>query len=119
MMMSRIGQTPAPRSTLVRCGRVECHAMDSLNRAAIFGERHGAVERIAPGFCEPALEADHMARYRWAAQWVRGCIVLDAASGTGYGAEILRAAGARAVVSVDRSRLALRFGSRRYDLRPV
>ncbi len=47
------------------------------------------------------LEAEHVARYRWAAALVEGKRVLDAGCGTGYGAELLARAGAAAVVGVD------------------
>jgi SAM-dependent methyltransferase len=47
------------------------------------------------------LEAEHLARYRWAATLVEGKRVLDAGCGTGYGAELLAREGAAAVVGVD------------------
>ena len=92
---------------------------DSVDRARVFGERPDAVERMAPGYFDPAFEAESLARYRWASRWVRDRVVLDVACGTGYGASILRGAGARIVVSVDLSRDALRFGRPRYGLAPV
>lgn len=42
-----------------------------------------------------------MARYRYAGAQFRARVVLDAGSGTGYGAHVLTSAGARSVVSVD------------------
>ncbi len=92
---------------------------DMVDRARVFGERPEAVERIAPGFFQPSFEAEHLARYRWASRWVRDRLVLDVACGTGYGASILRAAGARGVVSLDVSRHALRFGFSRYNIIPI
>lgn len=47
------------------------------------------------------VEAEHVARYAWAAQFVEGRRVLDAACGEGYGAQMLLAAGAAEVVGVD------------------
>ena len=47
------------------------------------------------------VHAQHLARYRFAAQFARGRRVLDAACGEGYGTAILAAAGARAAVGVD------------------
>jgi SAM-dependent methyltransferase len=47
------------------------------------------------------VHAQHLARYRFAAQFARGRRVLDAACGEGYGTAILAAAGARAAAGVD------------------
>jgi SAM-dependent methyltransferase len=94
--------------------------MKEVDRAALFGERpSGVSERIAPGFFPAQFEAEHLERYWWSARWGRGLKVLDVACGTGYGAEILRRAGARLVVSVDVSFEALRFGKASYGLIPL
>jgi SAM-dependent methyltransferase len=47
------------------------------------------------------IEAEHRARYFWAAQTVRRREVLDAACGLGYGCSTLAGAGAARVVGVD------------------
>jgi SAM-dependent methyltransferase len=47
------------------------------------------------------IEAEHLVRYVWAAQFARGRRVLDAACGEAYGSQILADAGAAAVVGVD------------------
>ncbi len=47
------------------------------------------------------IEAEHLARYAWAAQFAAGKRVLDAACGAGYGSGMLSAAGATEVVGVD------------------
>ena len=47
------------------------------------------------------VHAEHLARYRFAAQFAAGARVLDAASGEGYGAAILAAGGAASVTGVD------------------
>jgi ubiquinone/menaquinone biosynthesis C-methylase UbiE len=47
------------------------------------------------------IEAEHLARYAWAAQFATGKRVLDAACGAGYGSAMLLAAGAAEVVGVD------------------
>lgn len=47
------------------------------------------------------IEAEHRARYYWAAQAVQGKEVLDAACGLGYGCTTLAGAGAARVVGVD------------------
>src|SRR3954468_20836377 len=47
------------------------------------------------------IDAEHRGRYWWAAALARGKRVLDAGCGTGYGSNILAAAGAAAVAAVD------------------
>jgi SAM-dependent methyltransferase len=47
------------------------------------------------------IEAEHHARYRFAAQHVAGRRVLDAGCGVGWGTELLLDAGARSAVGVD------------------
>jgi ubiquinone/menaquinone biosynthesis C-methylase UbiE len=81
---------------------------------ALLGADKDSFERIAPGFVDPALEAQHRARYVWAARHVRGSSVVDVATGTGYGAAALRAAGAYSVCALDSSLAALEFGRNRY-----
>lgn len=49
------------------------------------------------------IGSEHLGRYRWAAQLAQGRRVLDAGSGTGYGARILIEAGAESVIGVDLS----------------
>ncbi len=59
-------------------------------------------ERASPGeMAGKLMESQHRGRYLWAAQLVRDREVLDAGSGTGYGTEILAAAGARSVTGID------------------
>jgi 2-polyprenyl-3-methyl-5-hydroxy-6-metoxy-1,4-benzoquinol methylase len=63
---------------------------------------HGITERLGPG--SPtwvANSADHLARYLHAAGMVQGRRVLDAGCGLGYGAAILKEAGALRVQAVD------------------
>src|ERR1700693_6290517 len=63
-----------------------------------------SVERAIPGGPEGVeLSAPHLARYLFAADYARGCRVLDAGTGSGYGAAILKQqGGARSVQAVDR-----------------
>src|SRR5207244_3069057 len=65
------------------------------------GER--VVEDIHYGW----LMKDHLARYHFAAPYCADKRVLDVATGTGYGANILRKQGAAEVVAVDREQAAL------------
>jgi SAM-dependent methyltransferase len=60
------------------------------------------VERAVPETPEWAdLGAAHLARYLMAGEFVGGCRVLDIGSGAGYGAAVLRSAGAMFVQGVD------------------
>jgi len=60
------------------------------------------VERATPGEAEWAeLSAPHLARYLFAVDYARGRTVLDAGTGSGYGAALLRACGATAVDAID------------------
>jgi ubiquinone/menaquinone biosynthesis C-methylase UbiE len=71
-------------------------------RQAEPGSLEATGERLVPGLQHGELvHAEHLARYRLAAQLAPGRQVLDAASGEGYGSAILKAAGARRVVGVD------------------
>jgi SAM-dependent methyltransferase len=58
-------------------------------------------ERVVPGLVDADLLNEHLARYRFAARFAEGAMVLDAGCGTGYGAaELSRAS---QVVGVDAS----------------
>jgi SAM-dependent methyltransferase len=61
------------------------------------------------------IDAEHRARYHWAAQVAGGKRVLDAGCGLGYGIEILRAAGAAEVFGVDLSAEAVEEAQRRIE----
>ncbi len=65
-------------------------------------------------FSEPPLYADHLPRYLFAAEYAKGARVLDAATGTGYGAAILVDFGAIDVQAVDASAEAVEVARRRY-----
>ncbi|HEY2590816.1 MAG TPA: class I SAM-dependent methyltransferase, partial [Steroidobacteraceae bacterium] len=67
-------------------------------------------ERAAPDqMSEHLMESEHRGRYLWAADLARGLDVIDAGCGTGYGSEIIAAAGARRVVGVDISHEAIDY----------
>lgn len=73
------------------------------------------VERAMPGAVEWAeLAAPHVARYLMAAELAMGRRVVDAGSGAGYGAAILRAGGAALVVGVDADAEAVDEARRRF-----
>ncbi|MEA2218252.1 MAG: hypothetical protein QOJ35_878 [Solirubrobacteraceae bacterium] len=62
----------------------------------------GIAERLDPRITPGVLaHAEHVARYRWAAQLADGRDVLDAACGVGFGAHLLHEGGARSVTGVD------------------
>jgi O-antigen biosynthesis protein len=66
------------------------------------GTQEGIPERFVPDEMRGELiEAEHVARYRWAATIATGRRVLDAGCGTAYGTAMLADAGAREVVGVD------------------
>jgi GT2 family glycosyltransferase/SAM-dependent methyltransferase/glycosyltransferase involved in cell wall biosynthesis len=76
-------------------------------------------ERCVPWASDVQVVYEHLHRYMWAAQWVRGCRVLDLASGEGFGAAIL-AETAISVVGIDIDPLTvehsrLNYGSERLD----
>lgn len=48
-------------------------------------------ERYIPGINRPDMELEHYARYTFAAEYTKDKIVLDAACGTGYGKDIMKA----------------------------
>jgi 2-polyprenyl-3-methyl-5-hydroxy-6-metoxy-1,4-benzoquinol methylase len=77
-------------------------------------EPHLGGERVVEGIHYGWLMKDHLARYHFAAQYCRGMRVLDVATGTGYGANILRQSGAAEVVAVDREQSALNYAADRY-----
>ncbi len=58
-------------------------------------------EFFVPGASGERIEQDHLARYKFAAKFVRGKSVLDIACGTGYGGPLLQNAGARSYCGVD------------------
>jgi len=72
-------------------------------RVGPYGEPDVAERFVPEEFRGKLVEAEHQARYRWAARIAGDAEVLDAACGVGYGVAILAAAGARRVVGLDRS----------------
>ncbi len=74
-------------------------------------------ERLVPERQRGELvHAEHLARYRYAAQLAGGRRVLDAACGEGYGTAMLSAAGAAEAVGLDASAEAVAHASERYGL---
>lgn len=77
-------------------------------------------ERIVPGAdnCEPRfaqkMYQEHIARYLFASQLVKGKDVLDVACGVGYGSQILANQGAASVTAFDLSEDAVRHAKKFY-----
>ena len=65
------------------------------------GFKDGVAERFVPEVTQGLVEAEHLARYRWAAQLARGRRVLDAGCGTAYGSGVFATGGALEVIGVD------------------
>lgn len=70
-------------------------------------------ERIIPGQVEPDLLNEHLARYQFARQFVKGKRVLDAACGAGYGSAML-AETAGSVIGIDISKEAVGYARSNY-----
>jgi SAM-dependent methyltransferase len=86
--------------------------MPTLNQATRGPDNGG--ERMVDGVDYGWQMRDHIARYHFCQPYCRDKRVLDVATGTGYGADILRRQGAREVVAVDRSPEALAYAEQRY-----
>ena len=77
-------------------------------------------ERVIPELQrEELVFAEHVARYRLAAQLASGKRVLDAACGEGYGCVMLREAGAASVVGLDVDRAVVEHVRRRHGIDAV
>lgn len=61
------------------------------------------------------IYAEHTLRYFFASQFAAGKIVLDVASGSGYGSRLLFDKGARRVVGVDISQEAVAYAKEKYE----
>ena len=70
-------------------------------------------ERIIPGSVSEEVLSRHYARYWFAADYCSEGVVLNAASGSGYGSEVLLTK-AREVYNIDISEQLVAFGNRRY-----
>lgn len=71
------------------------------------------MKRLSPGGQIKDVRADHIHRYRWAAERLQGTVI-DAGCGSGYGAAILADAGL-AVLAIDAFADGLHFGAENYD----
>jgi len=72
-------------------------------------------ERCKIGDIEAIDLIDHLERYRFASNYVKGKNVLDIACGTGYGSAILKESGATSVTGVDVSDDAINHAKKEYS----
>ena len=83
------------------------------------GEDHGVTnytERMVPDEAHARIFWEHIARYRFAKDFVSGKRVLDIACGEGYGAAALAKAGAASVTAVDISAEICEHARQKYNL---
>jgi O-antigen biosynthesis protein len=66
-------------------------------------------ERLTPGKSSKRNQEDHTARYEFSLDYIKGKTVLDIACGTGYGAKLIKDAGALEVVGVDIDKAAIDY----------
>lgn len=83
-------------------------ASDTVTSRSVPAAQGDIPERFVPDEMRGQLvEAEHVARYSWAATFCAGRRVFDAGCGVGYGADLLSSAGASEVVALDNSATAL------------
>jgi 2-polyprenyl-3-methyl-5-hydroxy-6-metoxy-1,4-benzoquinol methylase len=76
--------------------------LEQIKDTPVTGETETAAERFDPVVMKGELiEAEHVARYRFAAAFANGRRVLDAGCGWGYGSNILADGGADNVIGID------------------
>lgn len=75
--------------------------------------------QFIPGQTSDRIKQDHLERYKFAAQDIKGKNVLDIACGVGYGSKILKESGALSVDGVDISEEAINFAKQNYSLGDV
>lgn len=73
-------------------------------------------ERMIPGICDERTFWEHVYRYKFAATFARGKVILDIACGEGYGSYALQCAGATHVIGVDVSEDACHHARKKYNL---
>jgi ubiquinone/menaquinone biosynthesis C-methylase UbiE len=70
------------------------------------------LERWVPGFCNPHTHKEHVFRYDWVKDFVRGKSVLDIACGTGYGSfKMAEEGGALSVKACDIDEKTVKYAS--------
>ena len=73
-------------------------------------------ERMIPEGSDPVTFWEHIYRYRFATQFIKGKKVLDIACGEGYGTAALLKAGAESIVGVDISESTCMYAGHKYGI---
>jgi len=97
--------------------------VESVDTSKIWGsisETWGWPERLVPDMLADSSEHQkfidvHLKRYNLAVPYAKGKKVLDIASGTGYGSQMLSFAGASSVLGVDLSSDAIEYAQKNYQ----
>jgi len=72
-------------------------------------------ERMMPEInINEGIYLEHLVRYKFASQFVKGKVVLDIASGSGYGSNLLSMYGAKKIIGVDVSKEAVDYCKNKY-----
>jgi len=71
-------------------------------------------ERLIIGKMDKTIEEEHVARYEYASQFIKGKSVIDAACGSGYGTLLIADGGANEVIGVDISEEAIAIARTKY-----
>lgn len=81
---------------------------------------HHTGERMIPKFDKGNLiYNEHITRYKFASQFVKGKIVMDVACGEGYGSHMLIESGAQEVVGIDISSEAINHARKKYKTKKL
>lgn len=90
--------------------------MGESNGKALDGETHlpWTGERLVTQLSDSVITIEHLHRYALALEYIRGKIVLDIASGEGYGSNLLGNVAAE-VIGVDISKETVDFASKKYE----
>jgi len=77
-------------------------------------------ERLVIGESPKRIENDHLARYFFASKYTKGCNVLDAACGAGYGSLIIATIGnAINVDAIDMDKESIHFANKNYNCKKI
>lgn len=76
-------------------------------------------ECCIPENSNPRVVQDHIARYNFAAKFVKNKRVLDIACGVGYGSNILKKNGANYILGIDINKKALLYAQKNYGDRKI
>ncbi|MFH1425973.1 MAG: class I SAM-dependent methyltransferase [Candidatus Kerfeldbacteria bacterium] len=72
-------------------------------------------ERVVPERTPERIYLDHLERYRFSAQYVKGRKVVDIACGTGYGTALIADRGATDITGIDISSESINYARKKYQ----